>query len=44
MSTFFAQPYSVDAVDFYFATFESYTEQTKNMLDAFGNAVEKVEI
>ncbi|MFZ6726399.1 antirestriction protein ArdA [Undibacterium sp. MH2W] len=44
MSTFFAQPYSLDAVGFYFETLESYTEKSENLLDAFGNSVEEFEI
>lgn len=44
MSKFFAQPYSVDAVGFYFDTLESYSEQSESLLDAFGNVVEEFEI
>lgn len=44
MSTFFAQPYSLDAVGFYFDTLEAYPEKSENLLDAFGNPVEEFEI
>ena len=44
MSTFFAQPYSFDAVGFYFDTLEAYTEKSENLLDAFGNPGEEFEI
>ena len=44
MSTFFAQPYSLDAVGFYFDTLEAYTEKSENLLDAFGYPVEEFEI
>ena len=44
MSTFFAQPYSLDAVGFYFDTLESYAEKSESLLDAFGNPVEEFEI
>ena len=44
MSTFFAQPYSLDAVGFYFDTLEAYTEKSENLLDAFGSPVEEFEI
>ena len=44
MSTFFAQPYSLDAVGFYFDTLEAYTEESERLLDAFGNPVEEFEI
>ena len=44
MSTFFAQPYSLDAVGFYFDTLEAYTEELERLLDAFGNPVEEFEI
>jgi len=44
MSTFFAQPYNLDAVGFYFETLEAYTEKSENLLDAFGNPVEEFEI
>lgn len=44
MSTFFAQPYSLDAVGFYFDTLEAYAEKSECLLDAFGNPVEEFEI
>lgn len=44
MSTFFAQPYNLDAVGFYFETLEAYTEKSESLLDAFGNPVEEFEI
>ena len=44
MSTFFAQPYNLDAVSFYFDTLEAYTEKSGSLLDAFGNPVEEFEI
>lgn len=44
MSTFFAQPYSLDAVGFYFDTLEAYTEKSECLLDSFGNPVEEFEI
>jgi len=44
MSTFFAQPYNLDAVGFYFETLEAYSEKSENLLDAFGNPVEEFEI
>lgn len=44
MSTFFAQPYNLDAVGFYFDTLEAYTEKSECMLDTFGNPVEEFEI
>ena len=44
MSTFFAQPYSLDAVGFYFDTLEVYTEKSESLLDVFGNPVEEFEI
>jgi hypothetical protein len=44
MSTFFAQPYSLDAVGFYFETLEAYTVKSESLMDAFGNPVEEFEI
>lgn len=44
MSTFFAQPYSLDAVGFYFDTLEAYTEKSECLLDSFGNPVEEFEL
>ena len=44
MSTFFAQPYNLDAVGFYFDSLESYIEQSDKLLDALGNHVEEFEI
>lgn len=44
MSTFFAQPYSLDAVGFYFDTLEAYGEKSERLLDTFGNLVEEFEI
>ena len=44
MSTFFAQPYSLDAVGFYFDTLEAYSEKSERLLDTFGNLVEEFEI
>lgn len=44
MNTFFAQPYNLDAVGFYFENIESYAEQSQKLLDAFGTPVEEFEI
>ncbi|MFZ6845529.1 hypothetical protein [Undibacterium sp. RuTC16W] len=44
MSIFFAQPYNISAVGFYFDTLEAYTEKSESLLDAFGNPVEEFEI
>lgn len=44
MSTFFAQPYSMDAVGFYFEALESYAVKSESLMDAFGNPVEEFEI
>ena len=44
MSTFFAQPYSLDAVGFYFDNLESYIEQSESLVDVFGSPVEEFEI
>ena len=44
MSTFFAQPYNIDAVGFYFGDAETYAEQSGSLKDAFGNPVEEFEI
>lgn len=44
MSTFFAQPYNLDAVGFYFETLDAYSEKSENLLDVFGNPVEEFEI
>jgi hypothetical protein len=41
MSTFFAQPYSLDAVGFFFVSLEAYAEKSECLLDAFGNPVEE---
>jgi len=44
MNKLFAQPYSLDAVGFYFDTLEAYTEKSESLLDTFGNPVEEFEI
>ena len=44
MNTFFAQPYSTDAVGFYFSTLNTYTYNAESLLDNFGNPVEEFEI
>ncbi|WP_051516473.1 antirestriction protein ArdA [Herbaspirillum sp. RV1423] len=44
MSTYFAQPFNLDAIGFYFDTLDSYAEQSENLLDAHGNLVEEFEI
>ncbi|WP_423001589.1 antirestriction protein ArdA [Undibacterium sp. Ji67W] len=44
MSTFFAQPYNMDAVGFYFDTLEAYEEKSESLLDAFNQPVEEFEI
>lgn len=44
MNTLLAQPYSLDAVDFYFDSLETYSEKSGNLLNAFGNTIEAFEI
>lgn len=44
MNTFYAQPFSLDATGFYFDSVESYTTQSENLKDSFGNPVEEFEI
>ena len=44
MSTFFAQPYNIDAVGFYFDDAEAYTTQSEILKYAFGNPIEEFEI
>ena len=44
MSTFFAQPYSNDAIGFYFDTFEQYELNVSQCKDCFGHAVEEFEL
>jgi hypothetical protein len=43
-TTLYAQPYSMDAVGFYFHTFEEFETQSENLRDRFGNPVEEFEI
>jgi hypothetical protein len=43
-TTLYAQPYSIDAVGFYFHTFEEYETKVENLQDRFGNPVEEFEI
>lgn len=43
-TTLFAQPYSMDAVGFYFHSFEEYETKSENLQDRFGNPVEEFEI
>jgi hypothetical protein len=44
MARLYAQPYNLDAVGFYFESFEEYTDKVKNLKDRFGNPVEEFEI
>ncbi len=44
MSTYFAQPYNINANGFYFDDSESFTFQSENLTDKFGNHVEEFEI
>lgn len=41
---FFAQPYSLDAVGFYFGTLDEYEQKAAALLDSFGNPVEEFEL
>lgn len=43
-TTLYAQPYSLDAVGFYFHSLEEYETKSENLRDRFGNAVEEFEI
>lgn len=43
-TTLYAQPYSIDAVGFYFHSFEEYETKSENLQDRFGNPVEEFEI
>lgn len=40
----YAQPCNIDAIGFYFSSFEEYTEKQAVCRDSFGNAVEEFEI
>ena len=44
MSTFFAQPYNLDAVGFYFDTLELFTARSEKLTDSLGYPVEEFEI
>lgn len=43
-TTLYAQPYSMDAVGFYFHSMEEYETKSENLQDRFGNPVEEFEI
>lgn len=43
-TTLYAQPYNMDAVGFYFHSFEEYETKSENLRDRFGNVVEEFEI
>ena len=43
-TTLYAQPYNMDAVGFYFHSFEEYEQKSENLRDRFGNVVEEFEI
>lgn len=43
-TTLYAQPYSLDAVGFYFHSLEEYETKSENLRDRFGYAVEEFEI
>jgi len=42
--TYFAQPYCLDAIGFFFTDFEDYTTKAESLRDSFGNAVEEFEL
>lgn len=44
MTTLFAQPYNLDSVGFYFDSLESFTSQSANLTDSYGQPVEEFEI
>ncbi|APG63125.1 antirestriction protein ArdA [Sphingorhabdus lutea] len=44
MTTFFAQPYSIDATGFYFETSYEFQESSRANRDRYGNQVEEYEI
>ncbi|PHR21618.1 MAG: antirestriction protein ArdA [Sphingopyxis sp.] len=44
MTTFFAQPYNIDATGFYFTDLDEYLERSKNHQDRYGQMVEEYEI
>lgn len=44
MSTFYAQPYCIDAIGFYFDTFQEYELRVSACKDCFGHAVEEFEL
>lgn len=44
MTTFFAQPYSIDATGFYFETAFEFQEKSKSNRDRFGGPIEEYEI
>ena len=41
---YYAQPYSLDAIGFYFDTLEDYNEKAASLKDRWGNLVEEFEI
>lgn len=44
MNTYFACPYNLDAVGFYFCSLEEYSQRAAACVDSFCNAVEEFEI
>jgi hypothetical protein len=44
MTTLFAQPYNLDAVGFYFVSFEEYETKAEYLTDTYGQPVEEFEI
>jgi len=44
MTTFYAQPYDISAIGFYFESFDDYQEKIKKAINAYGQAVEEFEI
>lgn len=40
----YAQPYNIDAMGFYFSSYEEYTEKQESCRDSFGQIVEEFEI
>lgn len=44
MTTLYAQPYNIEAVGFYFDSYDQYLDRSNNLKDCFGQPVEEFEI
>jgi len=44
MTTFYAQPYDISAIGFYFESYEDYQEKVKKAINTYGQVVEEFEI